>query len=178
MNSRLTPFAECEACLEWFHFACIGFSGSLEEAEDYHFVCPFCRKSSRRPSPDRQRTPEKAEFEASRPNGKPSKEKSLVGQKKEDLEEAKGKPETAPVCKRTRKQLVDTQVSISSSTTPRKESLLSPSKSARRQKPNKRQEDRKKTNNEAAADSEGQSSEGKAKKRKLGENVCKRLRKK
>lgn len=38
---------ECEKCEEWFHFECIGYIGTSEEAEDINFVCSKCdRKDS------------------------------------------------------------------------------------------------------------------------------------
>ncbi|EAS02021.2 PHD zinc finger protein (macronuclear) [Tetrahymena thermophila SB210] len=33
---------ECEKCQEWYHFECIGFKGTIDEADQLNFVCKFC----------------------------------------------------------------------------------------------------------------------------------------
>ena len=30
---------ECEKCGDWFHFACIGFKGTIEAAHTMNFIC-------------------------------------------------------------------------------------------------------------------------------------------
>ncbi|EGR27007.1 PHD-finger family protein, putative [Ichthyophthirius multifiliis] len=32
----------CEICNEWFHFKCLGYKGSIEEAEKIQFICTLC----------------------------------------------------------------------------------------------------------------------------------------
>ncbi|KAL4442844.1 hypothetical protein ABPG74_010733 [Tetrahymena malaccensis] len=33
---------ECEKCQEWYHFECIGFKGTIDEADQLNFMCKFC----------------------------------------------------------------------------------------------------------------------------------------
>ena len=108
--------------MEWFHFECIGFSGSLEEAENFHFVCPDCdtprkseKKFSKSKSPEKTRRKPSIEVEISN-SKKTSVEKmgSAISKKKEKQE--LNITESVPVCKRTRKHS-NSQAKISSSTT-------------------------------------------------------------
>jgi hypothetical protein len=38
------PMVQCDQCLDWFHFICVGYFPSPEQLED-SFVCPVCRAS-------------------------------------------------------------------------------------------------------------------------------------
>lgn len=38
----MTFFKACEVCEEWFHLECLGFRGTIDEAEKIEFVCKFC----------------------------------------------------------------------------------------------------------------------------------------
>ena len=33
---------ECEVCYDWFHFSCIGYKGTIEEANKLDFKCKNC----------------------------------------------------------------------------------------------------------------------------------------
>lgn len=35
---------ECEVCGEWYHFKCIGFIGTEEDAQVMEFTCMKCMK--------------------------------------------------------------------------------------------------------------------------------------
>lgn len=35
---------QCEVCGEWYHFRCVGFIGSEEDAREMQFACMKCMK--------------------------------------------------------------------------------------------------------------------------------------
>lgn len=39
-----TDMFECEVCGEWYHFKCLGFIGSEEDAQTMEFTCMKCMK--------------------------------------------------------------------------------------------------------------------------------------
>lgn len=94
--------------MKWFHFDCIGFLGSLEEAENFQFHCSQCEPQCT--SPLKKRSPPKV---ASSPKKK-EREKSpeTIFQEQENnsclirlIQTEEKDPETGeniPICKRTR----------------------------------------------------------------------------
>ena len=35
---------ECEVCGEWYHFKCLGFTGTEQDAQNMEFSCMKCMK--------------------------------------------------------------------------------------------------------------------------------------
>ena len=163
--------------MEWFHFECIGFSGSEDEAENFHFVCPDCdtprkseKKHSKSKSPEKNRKkPPSIEVEISN-SKKPSVEKmgSAVSKKKEKQEV--NITESVPVCKRTRKHS-NSQAKISSSTSRQEK---------QRNRKTKKTEEKKKEIKTKEKLPEGGNIEGKdsrKSKRKISESLTKKVKK-
>jgi len=174
-------------CLEWFHFECIGYSGTLEEAENFKFTCPECylqKKSISKQSitPEKKKkTPEKIGEENLKKLSK-EKIKTSVSKKKEKTGTPNKTNENLPVCKRTRKQSLSSLARISSST-PRKEKSSEKKKTNVERKIKKIEEKRKakkeKKENLTKKEFEKEENlqESRKTKRKNSENLTKKIKK-
>lgn len=161
--------------MEWFHFDCIGFSGSLEEAEDFHFVCPDCatpkkseKKHSKSKSPEKSR--KKLSIEVEMPNSKKAsvdKMGSALSKKKEV-----NITESVPVCKRTRKHS-NSQAKISSSTSRQEKQK---SRKTKKSEEKKKEIKTKETPTPETGDPP-EEKESRKSKRKISESLTKKLKK-